>query len=105
MLEWDGKQLARWIEATMESIQKGADVEGASQEGGALAARFCHDFTPENLVTWLGFVDAMNNFHAAAEAEAVLVATPNVNHRQTARSQLEAERHILVEKTISDSVI
>jgi predicted dehydrogenase len=50
-------------------------------------------------------VSALESVTAAAEAEAVVVATPTVNHRQTAGRLLEADCHVLVEKPIAASVI
>jgi len=49
-------------------------------------------------------VPALESLTAAAEADAVVVATPTVNHRQTAGLLLEAGCHVLVEKPIASSV-
>jgi predicted dehydrogenase len=49
-------------------------------------------------------VPTLESAAAAAEAEAVVVATPTVNHRQTAGMLLEAGCHVLVEKPIAASV-
>ena len=50
-------------------------------------------------------VPTLESASAAAEADAVVVATPTVNHRQTAGLLLEAGCHVLVEKPIAASVI
>jgi predicted dehydrogenase len=49
-------------------------------------------------------VEALPNAAAACEADAVVVATPTVNHRETAGMLLEAGCHVLVEKPIAASV-
>ena len=49
-------------------------------------------------------VEALPNARAACEADAVVVATPTVNHRETAGMLLEAGCHVLVEKPIAASV-
>jgi predicted dehydrogenase len=49
-------------------------------------------------------VEALPNAAAACEADAVVVATPTINHRETAGMLLEAGCHVLVEKPIAASV-
>jgi predicted dehydrogenase len=49
-------------------------------------------------------VPPLESVDAAAEADAVVVATPTVNHRQTAGMLLEAGCNVLVEKPIAASV-
>jgi predicted dehydrogenase len=49
-------------------------------------------------------VAALPNLQAAREADAVVVATPTVNHRETAGMLLEAGCHVLVEKPIAASL-
>ena len=49
-------------------------------------------------------VPALESATAATEAEAVVVATPTVNHRETAGMLLEAGCHVLVEKPIAATV-
>ena len=49
-------------------------------------------------------VPALTDARAAAEADIVVVATPTVNHRETAGMLLEAGCHVLVEKPIAASV-
>jgi predicted dehydrogenase len=49
-------------------------------------------------------VPALESVTAVAEADAVVVATPTVNHRQTAGILLESGCHVLVEKPIAASV-
>jgi len=49
-------------------------------------------------------VTALPGLEAAREAEAVVVATPTVNHRATAGHLLEAGCHVLVEKPIASSL-
>ncbi len=47
---------------------------------------------------------ALADLHAAAEADAVVVATPTVTHREVAGFLLERGCHVLVEKPIAASV-
>jgi predicted dehydrogenase len=49
-------------------------------------------------------VPALDSATAATEADAVVVATPTVNHRQTAGMLIEAGCHVLVEKPVAASV-
>jgi len=49
-------------------------------------------------------VAALDTVEDAAAADAVVVATPTVNHRETAGMLLEAGCHVLVEKPIAASV-
>jgi predicted dehydrogenase len=49
-------------------------------------------------------VTALPDLHAAREADAVVVATPTVNHRETAGLLLEAGCNVLVEKPIASSL-
>jgi len=49
-------------------------------------------------------VTALPDLQAAREADAVVVATPTVNHRETAGMLLEAGCHVLVEKPIASSL-
>lgn len=49
-------------------------------------------------------VSALADVQEAAEADLVVVATPTVNHRDTAGTLLEAGCHVLVEKPIAASV-
>ena len=49
-------------------------------------------------------VAALPSADAAADADAVVVATPTVNHRETAGALLEHGCHVLVEKPIAASV-
>ena len=49
-------------------------------------------------------VSALTDVREAAEANIVVVATPTVNHRETAGMLLEAGCHVLVEKPIAASV-
>ena len=49
-------------------------------------------------------VTALPGLRAAREADAVVVATPTDNHRETAGSLLEAGCHVLVEKPIASSL-
>ncbi len=49
-------------------------------------------------------VSALTDARAAAEADAVVVATPTINHRETAGMLLEAGCHVLVEKPIAATV-
>lgn len=49
-------------------------------------------------------VTALPDLSAAREADAVVVATPTVNHRATAGPLLEAGCHVLVEKPIAASL-
>jgi predicted dehydrogenase len=49
-------------------------------------------------------VAALPDAAAACDADAVVVATPTVNHRETAGMLLEAGCHVLVEKPIAASV-
>jgi predicted dehydrogenase len=49
-------------------------------------------------------VPALESVTAARDADAVVVATPTVNHRETAGMLLEAGCHVLVEKPIAASV-
>ena len=49
-------------------------------------------------------VAALPDLEAAAEAEAVVVATPTVTHREVAGAMLEAECHVMVEKPITATV-
>jgi predicted dehydrogenase len=49
-------------------------------------------------------VEALGSCDAAREADAVVVATPTVTHREVAGSLLEAGCHVLVEKPIAASV-
>ena len=49
-------------------------------------------------------VTPLASLDAAAEADAVVVATPTVSHREVAGRLLEADCHVLVEKPIAASV-
>jgi len=49
-------------------------------------------------------VTALPDLQAAREADAVVVATPTVNHRETAGLLLEAACNVLVEKPIASSL-
>jgi predicted dehydrogenase len=49
-------------------------------------------------------VPALDSVDAAGEADAVVVATPTVNHREVAGAMLEAGCHVLVEKPIAATV-
>jgi predicted dehydrogenase len=49
-------------------------------------------------------VPALDSIDAAGEADAVVVATPTVNHREAAGAMLEAGCHVLVEKPITATV-
>jgi predicted dehydrogenase len=49
-------------------------------------------------------VQSLDSVEAATAADAVVVATPTVNHRETAGMILEAGCHVLVEKPIAASV-
>ena len=64
------------------------------------------DTDPERLaaITAEHGVTALASAEAAADAEAVVVATPTVNHRATAGMLLEHGCHVLVEKPIAASV-
>ncbi len=55
------------------------------------------------ITTELG-VAALSSIAAAGEADAVVVATPTVSHRDVAAQLLEAGCHVLVEKPITASV-
>ncbi|MCK5376414.1 MAG: Gfo/Idh/MocA family oxidoreductase [Acidobacteria bacterium] len=62
-----------------------------------------YDANPEQLeaVTTEHGVPALPSAEAACEADAVVVATPTVNHRDTAGTLLEHGCHVLVEKPIT----
>ncbi len=64
------------------------------------------DLDPERLaaVTAEHGVAALPSLEAAAEADAVVVATPTVTHREVAEPLLAAGCHVLVEKPIAESL-
>jgi predicted dehydrogenase len=65
-----------------------------------------YDADPDRLRAIAGEhgVTALPDLSAAREADAVVVATPTVNHRETAGGLLEAGCHVLVEKPIAASL-
>jgi predicted dehydrogenase len=65
-----------------------------------------YDADPDRLRAIAGEhgVTALPDLSAAREADAVVVATPTVNHRATAGLLLEAGCHVLVEKPIASSL-
>jgi len=65
-----------------------------------------YDADPDQLAAIAGEhgVEALPNAEAAGEADVVVVATPTVNHRQTAGMLLGAGCNVLVEKPIAATV-
>jgi len=87
MLEWDGKQLRRWAETTVGTI-----VENAPDKDSTLARHVCEDITPGNFSALLALLDAVNNFHAAAEEEAAEAA-------EAGRSQVHPSSDVSVSES------
>jgi predicted dehydrogenase len=65
-----------------------------------------YDANPDQLaaVTTEHGVAALPSADAAADADLVVVATPTVNHRDTAAMLLEQDCHVMVEKPITTTV-
>ncbi len=76
----------------------------AAMEGVRCLGAFDSDRDRLHTVTAEHGVPALESVSAAAEAQAVVVATPTVTHREVAGELLEAGCHVLVEKPIAATV-
>jgi predicted dehydrogenase len=76
----------------------------AGMEGVRCLGAFDADRARLTEVTGEHGVPALGSIEAAAEADAVVVATPTVSHREVAEKLLEADCHVMVEKPITTTV-
>jgi len=76
----------------------------AGMEGVRCLGAFDADRDRLTEITGEHGVPALASFEAAEEADAVVVATPTVSHREVAGKLLEAGCHVMVEKPITATV-
>jgi len=76
----------------------------ASMEGVRCLGAFDADRDRLREITAEHGVSALTSVAAAAEADAVVVATPTVSHHEVATTLLEAGCHVMVEKPITTTV-
>jgi len=76
----------------------------ASMEGVRCIGAFDMDRERLNEITAEHGAPALESVAAASAADAVVVATPTVSHREVAGALLESGCHVLVEKPITTTV-